>query len=446
MLHAPSAPRATRATRPRVLLIAELANPDWVSVPLEGWCLFEALSRVADVHLVTHIRNEENIVRAGLPRVRFTAIDNRVVERPLLATANVLRGTREPGGVGQTLITAFSSFAYYAFEDIAWRRLGHRIRAADFDVVHRLTPLNPTIPSILAARCAKHRVPFVIGPMNGGLPWLPEFSRERRQEREWLTYVRGFHRLMPGYVSTRRDAAAIIAGSRDTLGQIAAQYRSKCVYVPENGVDPGRFDEVASGPVDAPLRVAYVGRLVPYKMPGLLLEAALPLLKRGRARLEFFGDGPELPKLKARVAAEGLGDAVSFAGWVAHAQLKQRLRQAHVFGFPSIREFGGAVVLEAMATGLVPVVVDYGGPGEHVSPGTGFAVPIGPPEHIVQGVRAALTRLADDPGLVRPIGERARARVLKSFTWDAKAAQVLEVYRWVLGQRDKPDFGMPLPD
>ena len=27
---------------------------------------------------------------------------------------------------------------------------------------------------------------------------------------------------------------------------------------------------------------------------------------------------------------------------------------------------------------------------------------------------------------------------------DAKAAQTLEVYRWVLGERDKPDFGMPL--
>jgi hypothetical protein len=27
-----------------------------------------------------------------------------------------------------------------------------------------------------------------------------------------------------------------------------------------------------------------------------------------------------------------------------------------------------------------------------------------------------------------------------------KARQILEIYRWVLGRRDKPDFGMPLPD
>jgi hypothetical protein len=35
---------------------------------------------------------------------------------------------------------------------------------------------------------------------------------------------------------------------------------------------------------------------------------------------------------------------------------------------------------------------------------------------------------------------------MKCFTWDAKARQVLAVYEWVLGRRDKPDFGMPLPD
>ena len=47
---------------------------------------------------------------------------------------------------------------------------------------------------------------------------------------------------------------------------------------------------------------------------------------------------------------------------------------------------------------------------------------------------------------MRLIGEKARGRVQKQFTWDVKAGQIVEIYRWVLGQRDKPDFGMPLPD
>ena len=38
------------------------------------------------------------------------------------------------------------------------------------------------------------------------------------------------------------------------------------------------------------------------------------------------------------------------------------------------------------------------------------------------------------------MGDAARARVLSLYTWQAKARQTREVYRWVVGERDKPRF------
>ena len=422
-----------------------MANPNWVSVPLEGWCHARALARHADVHLVTHSRNRANILNAGLVEGRdFTALDALAVERPVWRLVRRLRGGENHAW---TLATASDSLLYYFFERRVWWRFRAAIRAGAYDIVHRLTPLSPTAQSPIAAKCREAGVPFVLGPLNGGLPWPSEFSGEIHRQRDWLTYARGSHRLMPYYRATRLHASAILAGSRATYEQLPDWARPKVVYVPENGVEPERFDRPVERPAGGPLRVAFVGRLVPYKGADILLEAAAPLVRDKRVVVDVIGGGPELARLEelARAADSGTG-LVQFAGWVPHGTLQQRLTRSDVLGFPSVREFGGAVVLEAMALGLVPIVVDYGGPGEHVSPATGVAVPMAARAEIVARVREALERLANDPGGVRAMGQRARRRVLSLYTWDAKALQVLEVWRWVLGQRDKPDFGMPLAD
>ncbi|HTP28459.1 MAG TPA: glycosyltransferase family 4 protein [Anaeromyxobacteraceae bacterium] len=433
--------------RMRVLLIAQQCNPDWVSVPLVGWSHSRALASLTDAHVVTHAHNRENLARAGLAEgSSFTAVDPAVADAIVRRISSLL-GVPFGSQKGWTTLTALSLLSYYYFERQVWRTFGRRIRAGEFDIVHRLTPLSPAIPSPIAPRCAKVGVPFVLGPINGGLPWPAGFGHVRASEREWLSYVRAVHRWLPGYRSTRSAAAALIAGSRQALAEVPPRYQGKAVYVPENAIDPSRFG-MASGTValDPPLRVAFVGRLVATKGVDILLEAAAPLVRAGKVHIDVIGDGPDGPALRALADREGILANVDFAGWIDHRALTVRLQKSHVFGFPSVREFGGGVVLEAMALGLVPIVLDYGGPGELVSSSTGFALPMGPREALVQRFRGTLEHLAANPSLVRSMSERARHRVHTSFTWTVKAAQVLEIYRWILGQREKPDFGVPLPD
>jgi glycosyltransferase involved in cell wall biosynthesis len=427
-----------------VLVVAEAANPEWTSVPLVGWSLARALTDVADVHLVTHVRNRDAILRAGLAEEEFTAVDSEAVARPLWRLSNLLRGdTRK----SWTTATAFSALAYYYFEHRLWKELGARVEAGAFDIVHRVTPLTPSAPSRIARKCRRAGVPFVWGPINGGVPWPPGFGGVRRREREWLSYVREAHRLLPGYTATRAYAAAILVASSATWEQMPARFHSKCVYLPENAVEPARFGAEVRPREEGPLRLAFVGRLVPYKGADMLIEAAAPLVRAGRAVLDIYGDGPEMARLSALVRAEGLEAGARLHGWIEHSRLQTHLVRADVFAFPSIREFGGGVVLEAMALGLVPVVVDYAGPAELVTDATGFRVALGSRAGIVSGFRVVLERLAADPAQLQALARRGRERVLRWFTWREKAKQVLEVYRWVLGQQTrKPDFGRPLPD
>ncbi|MEP1356295.1 MAG: glycosyltransferase family 4 protein [Tateyamaria sp.] len=425
------------ARRPRVLVIAEAANPEWVSVPLVGWSLAQALRTQADVHLVTQIRNREAILRAGLQEGQdFTAIDSERLARPLWRVASVLRMGQ---GKGWTMTTAINAIVYPYFERLVWQRFGAEIKAGAYDIIHRVTPLSPTASSPIARRCVQAGVPFVMGPLNGGVPWPAGFDRARRQEREWLSYVRDAYKLMPGRQSTLKAARAILAGSRHTQSEIPAAFQDKTVYLPENAIDPERFNMVAKQSLERPLRACFVGRMVPYKGPDMLLEALAPLLKHGHLHLDMIGDGPMRAALETQAQAAGCADQVTFHGAVPHERVQDIMVQANLLTFPSIREFGGGVVLEAMALGIVPVVINYAGPGELVQPSFGNKIPIGTREEIISSLRAEVQAVVQDPTELPWRAEAARKHAHSHFTWGAKALQIRRLYDAILA-------GQPLED
>lgn len=423
-------------SHPRVLVIAEAANPEWVSVPLVGWSLASALRQVADVHIVTQQRNRNAFLRTGLAEGQdFTAINSEAIARPMHRLAEILRMGK---GKGWTITTALNALSYPYFEHLVWRRFGDDIRAGAYDLVHRVTPLSPTVASPIAVKIAAAGVPFVLGPLNGGVPWPKGFDAERRREREWLSYVRSAYKLNPLRGRSLAAAAAILAGSRHTETEIPAAFRSKTIWLPENGIDPERFNLVAPQDLSGPLRACFIGRLVPYKGPDMLLEAIAPLAKAGRLILDMIGDGPMRNDLQAQARKLGIESAVTFHGNLAHEAVQNVAVQANLLTFPSIREFGGGVVLEAMALGIVPMIVDYAGPGELVSKATGFKIPIGSRDQIVTRLQTALEEVLADPSVLPELAQAARARALRDFTWSAKARQIAQIYDWVLQGKPAP--------
>ena len=422
---------------PRVLLIAEAANPDWVSVPLIGASLAEALREVADVHLVTQIRNRDALLAAGwIEGTDVTFIDSEAIARPAWKLAELLRLGK---GAGWTMVTAIGSLTYGYFERKVWRHFEDDLKAGRFDLVHRIVPLSPTANSPLAARCARIGIPFILGPLNGGVPWPPGFERERLREREFLSYLRGVYRLLPGRKSMLDSAAAIICGSRHTQSEVENGRSPRVRWLPENAIDPARFSRIAvPAQAGAPLKAVFIGRLVPYKGADMAIEAAAPFIAAGRMSLDIVGDGPQMESLIAQAAALKIENGVTFHGWQQHRAVQDIASACQLLLFPSVREFGGGVVLEAMALGLVPLIVDYGGPGELVESTTGLKVPLGDRASIVSSLQDALDRVTSSPEALMAMAQAARSKVMQDFTWSAKARQISTVYDAVLR-------GEPLP-
>ncbi len=423
----------------RILLLAPGSNPDGITGPLIGYSHAEALARLHVVTLVIRRENEEAVRRRQAP---FRAIE--VVSLPWLDRIYEWCFRRIfKNDYRSQVLTAFNYVFCLAFEWRAWRQMRARIWAGDFDVVLRLLPISSVLPSPFAFFLHRGSVPFVIGPINGGLPWPAGFSQVDKQ-KEWISDIRNFYRFLPFARSTYRYAAAIIAGSSQTYAEFAT-YREKLFFVPgENGLSPSLY---ASGSRSSPrsdkLELIFVGGLVPYKACDLALRAAASLLRTGRASFTIVGDGPERTNLEQLTRSLGIEKVVLFCGMLPHAEVMQRLGAADVLVFPSIHEFGGAVVFEALAMGAVPIVVDYGGPGDIVDSEVGFKVPLTSEDDVVLQIDEILGKLARDPYVLDRLRRQGMRYAREHLSWDGKAQLMTQILLWSAGKGPKPDLRPP---
>lgn len=419
------------AERIRLLLIAEACNPTWTSVPLVGYNFARALAERddLDITLVSHIKNKTALESNPISRrVRLHIIDNEWLARPLYQLATILRGGEK---LGWTVNTAMAWPSYIELERQVERDFRQQLNADRIDLIHRVTPLSPTLPSPLASWT---KVPMMLGPLNGGLPWPKEFPELARQEREWIAGIRPAYRAFPYYRSTYQNLKGVIAGSRSTEAEIPKWYHGHRFYLPENGVDPIRFPIADHWPVpETRFRFVTVGRLVPYKGLMMTLEAMAGSTKLRQCELTIIGDGPLREDVERFLKPNGLEHCVRLVGWLEQSQLAATMRQSQAFVFPSVREFGGGVVLEAMACGLPCIIVNYGGPGELIDSTCGIPLNMGNRESIISQLKVAMERLAGDFELCGRLGASAAQRIRVDFTWDKKAERITEFYRTTLG-------------
>jgi glycosyltransferase involved in cell wall biosynthesis len=424
--------------RLRILVLGPDCDPETVSIRFVTYCHAAALAELHDVTLVARSSVGDVLRRA---KASFRGIE--VIQTPAWAESLYswcFRRIFKSQYFTQSL-TAFKYPFALAFELRAWRQLRRRIVAGEFDVVLRLLPMTAVIPSPFAFFLRNGPIPFVIGPITGGLPWPEGFGRQN--EKEWISGLRRLYRFMPFARSTFNNAAAIIVASSHTYSELD-RYRDKLYFIPEPGVGPSVFaSDGRQSERGAKLDLIFVGGLIPRKACDIALRAAAPLLRSDRARFTVVGDGPDRERLEALTKSLGIEKMVSFCGWVGHAEVLRRLRLADVMVFPSIRDNGAGVVFEALASGAVPVVADFGGPGDIVHPEIGYKVPLTNEPDMISRIERILSDLAENRELLNRLRQQGIRHARERLTWTAKAHSTSSVLEWALGRGAKPDLPPP---
>jgi glycosyltransferase involved in cell wall biosynthesis len=147
----------------------------------------------------------------------------------------------------------------------------------------------------------------------------------------------------------------------------------------------------------------------------------------------LVGDGPERPRLEALIRELGVENCVLLKKWMPRTELLRVMRESDVFLFPSLRDGGGAVVVEAMAAGKPVVCMDLAGPGLHVTEACGIKVTPVNPAQTADGIANALERLYQDRTLLQKMGTAARERVEEAYVLDRLGDRLLEIYESILG-------------
>ena len=423
--------------KPRVLILAESCNPEWPSLPVVGYKYARALAGVADIRIVTHVRNRPNIEKADELGALVHYVNNEWIAARMYRLATTLRGGSE---VAWSTNQMMAYLPYLEFERLALKAFRSDLNRGTFDLVHRITPMSPTLPSYAAG---KTRVPFVIGPLNGNLDWPAAFAAEQQREREGLRRLRDVYKVMPFAKSTFRNAAAVLAAFRHTIDDLPKGSADRVVPFPEIGFDRTLFHPEGRRPPfagPAPRRFLFAGRLVPYKVPEAAVRAFIGSEPLAAHVLHIIGDGPEEPRLKAMVAEAGAQDRVVFEGRKTQAEVAEFMRRCDAFVFPSIRELGAGVVVEAMACGTLCLVTDYGAPADLAAGGRGVRVPLQPMDGLTRDFRAAMEACLAWPDEHARMAKTGQDYAARLFDWDAKAAYTGEIYTAILQGRSLAPF------
>ena len=309
------------------------------------------------------------------------------------------------------------------------------VRERAVNLVHQPAPVSPRMPSSFYDL----GVPVVIGPMNGGMTYPPGFRYlESKLERYFIAFGRwgaGFlNWLLPG----KRKAALLLVANDRTRQALPPGICGNVKELVENGVDLDlwRRADGMNPERKEQLRLAYIGRLIPWKGVDMLLEAIASVANQIPVRLDIIGRGHERERLEELVQKLKLRDNVVFHGYVEQERSRDLLAQCDALVLPSVYECGGAVVLEAMASGKPVIATRWGGPADYLDSATGILVEPRDRNAMIAQIADAIKQLNDDPERFKAMGVAARAKAEQRFSWNSKIEQLIPLYESCLASAE----------
>lgn len=281
----------------------------------------------------------------------------------------------------------------------------------------------------MASFARSAQIPYIITPRGMLEPWSLSQGKVKKQLALKLYQSKDLS-----------QAACIHATAKMEADNIRALGFQNPIAVIPNGIPLEEFPIKAHAVNEGPKTLLFLSRVHPKKGIELLIDAwaALPEALRTDWQVQIAGNGEPsyVEQLINSIASKGLAEQMKLVGPLEGAAKLKAYQQAQAFVLPTYSENFGIVVAEALACGT-PVITTHGTPWEALERrNCGWWIPIGVTA-LKQTLESVLT--LPESTLVQ-MGNNGRQLIEDTYSMTAVAQQMLQLYRWILRDAERPEF------
>ena len=277
-----------------------------------------------------------------------------------------------------------------------------------YDLIHTFF----TIPGGIVSLPFSKKIPVIISIRGTDVPGFnPRYS--------WLY---PFIKPLVRYIW--RHAKMVISNSEGLRDLAHKTFSSGQIIIIPNGVYP-IIKDISERNISftPPYKFLTVARLIRRKNIHILIESLARCLNDGlEFHLDVIGDGDQKKWLEAQTINLGLGDYITFHGYIEHDGISEYYKNADIFILPSMNEGMSNTVLEAIGAGLPLIVSNTGGTRELVD-NNGIVVDDITPEHIYDAIK----RITSSKNTLIAYS-RSSLKKASKFTWQNVAKGYIRCY------------------
>ena len=280
----------------------------------------------------------------------------------------------------------------------------------------------------------------------------PEYYIEKRIERDLIIFRYSERPLKEGFIKfliprltkkymhlhvrNRKKNMYVLAASAFTawdFKKMLGSYPGKCYKFayfpkhPDHDIDELNRRKEEKAAHEGATTILWEGRMIRLKRADLLIKATAILVSKGYdVRVKLIGDGDEKKNLMALSEKLNLQNIVSFEGFLAPDEARQRMADAQIYVCTSnFLEGWGSVIYEALGVGCAVVASHACGATPWlVKPGkTGFVYKSGDAASLAD----KLERLLKDEDLRKALGKNAYEQMRSEWNPKVAAKRVIEL-------------------